>query len=104
MTASVVSSTFGVPATSWGTLHVDYPRTPFAYLEWIRSEVMRVKEIRILTEDVVALIFANIGIPMEWNRQYKSLVIEEGDIHITVNDIVVSNPSSKIDNARGGLA
>jgi hypothetical protein len=104
MTASIVSSTLGVTATSWGTLDVDYPRTLFAYLEWIRSEVMRVKEIRILTEDVVALIFANIGKPTEWKRQYKILVIEEGDIHITVNSIVVSDPSSKVDKAGGGLA
>jgi len=64
MTASVVSSTFGVPATSWGTLDMDYPRTPFAYLEWTRSEGYARKRIRILTEDVVALIFANIGEPM----------------------------------------
>ena len=64
---------------------------------------MGVKEIRILTEGVVALIFANIGEPTEWNRQYKILVIEEGHIHITVNFIVVSNPSSKVDNAGGGL-
>jgi hypothetical protein len=60
MTASIVSTTLGVPATSWGTLDVDYPITRFAYLEWIRSEAMRVKEIRILPEDVVALIFTNI--------------------------------------------
>ena len=65
---------------------------------------MHVKEIRILTEDVVALIFANIGEPTEWNRELKSLVIEEGDIHIAVNFIVVSNSSSKIDKAGGSVA
>ena len=64
---------------------------------------MHVKEIRILTEDVVALIFANIGEPTEWNRELKSLVIE-GDIHIAVNFIVVSNSSSKIDKAGGSVA
>jgi hypothetical protein len=63
---------------------------------------MRVKQIRILTVDVVALIFANIGEPTEWNREFKFLVIEEGDIHITVNSIVVSDASSKIDKSHGG--
>jgi len=104
MTTSIVSSTLRVTATSWGTLYVDYPITRFAYLEWIHSEVMRAKEMRMLTEDVVALIFANVGEPTEWNRQYKSLVNEEGAIHITVNFIVVSDPSSKVDKAGGGLA
>jgi len=104
MTASIVSTTLGFSTTSWGMLNMDYPRTRFAYLEWVRSEIMHVKEIRIQTEDVVALIFANTREPMEWNRQYKILGIEEGDIHITVNFIVVRPPSSKVDKAGGGLA
>ena len=70
MTAPIVSTTLRITATSWGTLDVDYPITRLAYLEWIRSEVIRVEEIRILTEDVVALIFANIGEPTKWNYQY----------------------------------
>ena len=65
---------------------------------------MSVKEMRILTVGVVALIFANIGEPTEWNCQYKILVIEEGDVHITINFIVVSDASSKVDKAGGGLA
>ena len=65
---------------------------------------MCIKEIRILTVDVVALIFANIGEPTKWNRELKNLVIEEGDIHITVNFIVVSDSSSKIDKAGGSVA
>jgi len=104
MTASIVSTTLGFSATSWGMLDVDYPIAQFAYLDWVRSEVMCIKEIRIQTEDVVALIFANTREPTEWNRQYKILGIEEGDIHITVNFIVVSRPSSKVDKAGGGLA
>jgi len=103
MTASIVSTTLRFSTTSWGTLNVDYPIARFAYLDWVRSEVMCVKEIRIQTEDVVALIFTNIREPTEWNHQYKILGIER-DIHITVNFIVVSRPSSKVDKAGGGLA
>jgi hypothetical protein len=69
MTASIVSFTLGVTATSWGTLDMDYPFAGFAYFSWMGPEVMRVKEMRLLTVDVVALIFANIGEAMEWNCQ-----------------------------------
>jgi hypothetical protein len=65
---------------------------------------MRVKEIRMLTVNIVALIFANIGEPREWNREFKISVIEEGNILITVNSIVVSDSSSQIDKAGGSVA
>ena len=61
---------------------------------------MHVNEIKILTVNVVALILANIGEPTEWNREFEILAIEESDIRITVNFIVVSDSSSKID--KGG--
>jgi len=38
---------------------------------------MRVKEIRILTVDVVALIFANIREPTEWNREFKFWLLKK---------------------------